>query len=105
MPGAASLLDDAASTTPEEFANAVEQFRLSASCGEDMTKRQRARRALRFYAAPDGMIGLSGLLPPMEGSELKNRLAATVDARWRADHPDRAATLGGHGGDTYGEEI
>jgi Domain of unknown function (DUF222) len=105
MPGAASLLDDAASTTPEEFANAVEQFRLSASCGEDMAKRQRARRALRFYAAPDGMIGLSGLLPPMEGTELKNRLAAIVDARWRADHPDRAATLGGHGGDTYEQRM
>ncbi len=37
MPGAASLLDDAASTSPEEFANAVEQFRLSASCGEVKT--------------------------------------------------------------------
>ena len=105
MPGAASLLDDAASTTPEEFANAVEQFRLSASCGEDMAKRQRARRALRFYAGSDGMIGLSGLLPPMEGTELKNRLAAIVDARWRADHPDRAAMLGGHGGDTYEQRM
>ena len=105
MPGAASLLDDAASTTPEEFANAVEQFRLSASCGEDMAKRQRARRALRFYAGSDGMIGLSGLLPPMEGTELKNRLAAIVDARWRADHPERATTLGGHGGDTYEQRM
>jgi Domain of unknown function (DUF222) len=105
MPGADSLLDDAASTTPEEFANAVEQFRLAASCGEDMAKRQRARRALRFYAGSDGMIGLSGLLPPMEGTELKNRLAAIVDARWRADHPERAATLGGHGGDTYEQRM
>jgi Domain of unknown function (DUF222) len=105
MPGADSLLDDAASTSPEEFANAVEQFRLSASCGEDMAKRQRARRALRFYAGTDGMIGLSGLLPPMEGTELKNRLAAIVDAKWRADHPERAKTLGGHGDDTYEQRM
>jgi hypothetical protein len=105
MPGADSLLDDAASTSPEEFANAVEKFRLSASCGEDMAKRQRARRALRFYAGTDGMIGLSGLLPPMEGTELKNRLAAIVDARWRADHPERAETLGGHGDDTYEQRM
>ncbi len=101
LPGAASLLDDAASTTPEDFATAVEQFRLAQSTGEDMAARQRARRCLRFYSGPDGMIGLTGLLPPMEGVELKNRLAAIVDAQWRVDHPDRAKTLGAHGGDTY----
>jgi hypothetical protein len=105
MPGASDLLDGAESTSPEEFANAVEQFRLSASCGDDMAKRQRARRALRFTSGPDGMIGLSGLLPPIEGTELKNRLAAVVDARWRADHPERASVLGGHGGDTHEQRM
>jgi Domain of unknown function (DUF222) len=105
MPGACELLDGAESASPEEFANAVEQFRLSASCGDDMAKRQRARRALRFTSGPDGMIGLSGLLPPIEGTELKNRLAAVVDARWRADHPERASVLGGHGGDTHEQRM
>jgi hypothetical protein len=105
MPGASELLDGAESASPEEFANAVEQFRLSASCGDDIAKRQRARRALRFTSGPDGMIGLSGLLPPIEGTELKNRLAAVVDARWRADHPERASVLGGHGGDTHEQRM
>ena len=105
MPGASELLDGAESASPEEFANAVEQFRLSASCGDDMAKRQRARRALRFTSGPDGMIGLSGLLPPIEGTELKNRLAAVVDARWRAEHPERASVLGGHGGDTHEQRM
>ena len=99
MPGAAELLDNAASSSPEEFTNMVEQFRLSASCGEDMAKRQRTRRALRFHSGPNGMIGLSGLLPPIEGTELKNRLAAIVDAQWRTEHPERARTLGAQGGD------
>ena len=102
MPGAESLLDDAASRSPEELTRDVEQFRLSAACGDDMAKRQRARRMLRFFAGPEGMIGINGLLPPVEGTELKNRLAAMVDAKWRADHPDRAKALGGHGGDTFG---
>jgi hypothetical protein len=105
MPGASSLLEDAESSSPEEFANKVEQFRLSASCGDDMAKRQRARRALRFYSGPDGMIGLTGLLPPIEGTELKNRLAAVVDARWRAEHPERASVLGGHGGDAHEQRM
>ena len=105
MPGASDLLDGAESSSPEEFANAVEQFRLSASCGDDMAKRQRAKRALRFTSGPDGMIGLSGLLPPIEGTELKSRLAAVVDARWRAAHPERASVLGGHGGDTHEQRM
>ena len=105
MPGAASLLDDAASKSPEELTRDVEEFRLASACGDDMAKRQRARRMLRFYAGPEGMIGINGLLPPVEGTELKNRLAAMVDAKWRADHPDRAKELGGHGGDTYEQRM
>jgi hypothetical protein len=105
MPGAASLLDDAASKSPEELTRDVEEFRLSSACGDDMAKRQRARRMLRFFAGPEGMIGINGLLPPVEGTELKNRLAAMVDAKWRADHPERAKELGGHGGDTYDQRM
>jgi hypothetical protein len=105
MPGAASLLDDAASKSPEELTRDVEEFRLSSACGDDMAKRQRARRMLRFFTGPEGMIGINGLLPPVEGTELKNRLAAMVDAKWRADHPDRAKELGGHGGDTYDQRM
>jgi hypothetical protein len=105
MPGAASLLDDAASKSPEELSRDVEEFRLSSACGDDMAKRQRARRMLRFFTGPEGMIGINGLLPPVEGTELKNRLAAMVDAKWRADHPDRAKELGGHGGDTYDQRM
>jgi hypothetical protein len=105
MPGAASLLDDAASKSPEELTRDVEEFRLASACGDDMAKRQRARRMLRFFAGPEGMIGINGLLPPVEGTELKNRLAAMVDAKWRADHPDRAKELGGHGGDTYDQRM
>ena len=83
MPGAASLLDDAASKSPEELTRDVEEFRLSSAHGNDMAKRQRARRYLRFFAGPEGTIGINGLLPPVEGTELKNRLAAIVDAQWR----------------------
>jgi hypothetical protein len=95
------LLDDAASKSPEELTRDVAEFRLSSAHGDDMAKRQRARRYLRFFAGPEGTLGINGLLPPVEGTELKNRLAAIVDAQWRKDHPDRAKTLGGHDGDTY----
>ncbi len=105
MPGAASLLDDAASKSPEDLTRDVEEFRLSAACGNDMAKHQRARRSIRFFAGPEGMIGINGLLPPVEGTELKNRLAAIVDAKWRSEHPNRAKVLGGHGGDTHDQRM
>ncbi len=105
MPGAASLLKNAASKSPEELTKDVEEFRLSSACGEDMAKRQRARRSLRFFAGPDGTIGINGLLPPIEGTELKNRLAAIVDAQWRKDHPNRARTLGGHNDETQDQRM
>jgi Domain of unknown function (DUF222) len=105
MPGAASLLDDAESKSPEELVRDVEEFRLSAACGDDMAKRQRARRSLRFFTGPEGMIGINGLLPPVEGTELRNRLAAIVDAKWRSEHPDRAKVLGGHGGDAHDQRM
>ena len=105
MPGAARLLDDAASKSPEDLTREVEEFRLSAACGNDMAKRQRARRSIRFFAGPEGMIGINGFLPPVEGTELKNRLAAIVDAKWRSEHPDRAKVLGGHGDDTHDQRM
>jgi hypothetical protein len=101
LPGAERLLDEAQSKSPEELTRDVEEFRLSFGCGEDMAKRQRARRYLRFFAGPEGMIGIKGLLPPVEGSQFKNRLAAMVNAQWRKDHPERARVCGGHEDDAY----
>ena len=51
------------------------------------------------------MIGLHGLLPAIEGATLKSMLAAIVDRHWRAEHPDRAPMLGGHGGDAHEQRM
>ena len=104
-PGAAALLDSASSKSPEDFARDVEQFRIDSEGSEDVAKRQRALRSLRFFAGPSGMVGLNGLLPPVEGTTLKNMVAALVDAQWRVRHPERAETLGGHGGDTHEQRM
>ncbi len=99
--GADQLLVNASSKSPEEFIREVEQFRISLESGEEITKRQRARRLLRFYRGPEGMVGITGLLTPLDGTELKNKLAALVHARWKTEHPHRAESLGSHRGDTY----
>ncbi len=103
--GAEQLLDRAAVQTPEEFRVTVEQFRLDGEHGDDVAKRQRAQRYLRFFDGPEGMVGFKGLLPPVEGKALKDSLAAMVDSKWRREHPDRAKTLGGHGGDGHEQRM
>jgi len=103
--GAEELLDVAAVQTPEEFRATVEQFRLAGEHGDDAAKRQLAQRYLRFFDGPDGTVGFKGLLPPVEGKALHDALAALVDAKWRGEHPERARTLGGHGGDSHEQRM
>ncbi len=105
LEGAEKLLEGAGSKSPEALVKEAEQFKLSSENGEDTAKRQWARRSFRVYAAADGMVGLSGLLPPLEGAEFRARLEAVRDAKWRAEHPDRADSLGGHGGDTAEQRL
>ncbi len=103
--GVADLLAFAQVQSPEDFRGTVEQFRLSSEHGDDVDKRQRAQRKLRFFNGPDGMVGLNGLLPPVEGMLLKKTLADLVDRKWRAEHPERAESLGGHGGDQLDQRM
>ena len=42
---------------------------------------------------------MRAVLSGVEGTELRNRLMQIADETWRAAHPERATTLGGHGGD------
>ena len=104
-PGVGALAQSSVGTSPEAFARTVEQFRLALEHGEQTAARQKALRRVRFFSGPEGMIGLSGLLPPSEGATLRSMLRALVDARWKAAHPDRAPHLGGHGGDEYEQRM
>lgn len=103
--GVGELAVSAVGTSPEDFVRAVEQFRLAGEHGEDTAQRQRALRRLRFFKGPEGMVGINGLLAPIDGATLQSVLTAILDARYRLEHPERAAVLGGHGGDTYEQRM
>ncbi len=100
LEGAEKLLEGAGQKSPEALAKEAEQFKLALENGEDTAKRQWAARSFRFFTGRDGMLGLTGFLPPVVGAEFRARVEAVRDAKWRLDHPERASTLGGHGGDT-----
>ena len=101
LPGVADLARSAIGTSPEAFGEQVQQFRLASEHGTDTAAQQHSLRRFRTYDGPEGMIGLSGLLPPEQGARLKATIAALVDARWKTEHPERARQLGGHGGDSH----
>ena len=105
LDGADALALTSIGTTPEAFRREVERFRLSHEHGDDAAARQRVMRRLRFFDGPEGTIGFSGLLPPHEGATLKAMLDAIVDARWKAEHPERARVIGGHGGDSREQRL
>jgi hypothetical protein len=99
-PEAAELIELAAVQSPEKFRRTVMRHRLKKDPA-DVRKRQRDARSLSFFDGEHGCVGIHGLLPPVDGEELKNVLTAIADAQWKKDHPDRAAVWGGHGGDSW----
>ena len=85
---------------PEDVRHEVEQVRLSHVGGTDAAARHQALRRLVISTGPEGIVAISGLLPPREGALLESLLRSVMDADWRSEHPERAGTLGGHGGDS-----
>ncbi len=102
---ASELLRDAQHQCPEDFRDTVRQYQLHQENGNDTAKRHNAQRFVRFNDGPDGMIKLNGLLPAVEGASFKASLAAMVDAKWLAEHPQRAKVEGGHGGDSHEQRM
>jgi hypothetical protein len=94
-PDAAELLPLAAGQTPEEFENTVKQFQLDRD-EAGVRERQRRARSIRYFDAEHGCFGIRGVFSPTEGAEIRGRLQQIADAAWRAAHPERADTLGGH---------
>ncbi len=81
----------------DEFRDTVQRFELDARGDEDTAAKQRKRRLLRFFDAELGMLGITGLLPPVQGARLRAELEAIADRAYRATHPERADQRGGHG--------
>ena len=94
---ATELLPLAVAQTPEEFALTARRY-LANKDGAGTRERQHADRCVRFFNTDNGVVGIRAILTAIEGAELKTRLQQITDAAWRAEHPERAETLGGHGG-------
>jgi Domain of unknown function (DUF222) len=92
---AQDLLDLAASESVDAFRKTVTKFQLD-NDPKSFRDRQKDQRLVSFFKADHGCTGVRIVLTPVEGEELRNRLHQIADATWRAEHPERAKTLGGH---------
>ena len=101
---AADLLALAAGQSPEDFAKTVQRVRIE-SDGPSWSEKQQAARSVKFFNDEYGCIGMRAVLPPVAGTVLKHQLQQIADDAWRAAHPERAATLGGHDAEPYDRRL
>lgn len=92
---ATELLALAPSLSPDDFAKTVDKYRIDRGAKGWRDRQQRAR-SVRFFKTDNGCVGMRVLIPTLEGEQVKAALNETCDAAWRAAHPERAETLGGH---------
>jgi hypothetical protein len=92
---AAELLALAPSQLPDDFGRAVVKY-LIARDAKGIRERQQRARSVKFFKADDGCVGIRVILPTLEGEQVKATLNDACDAAWRAAHPERAETIGGH---------
>ncbi len=92
---AADLLALAPSQSPDDFAKTVTQYLIDRD-SKGVRDRQQKARSVKFFKADNGCVGMRVILPPVEGEQVKAAINEVCDAEWRAAHPERAETLGGH---------
>lgn len=92
---AAEQLALATSQSPDEFDKTVDQYRIDRDADGWRDRQHRARSA-KFFKAENGCVGIRAVLPTLEGEQVKAAINEACDAAWRAAHPERADTLGGH---------
>ncbi len=95
---ATELLALAPSQSPEEFGKTVTKFRIERDA-DGWRARQRKARSVKFFKADNGCVGIRAILPAVEGEHVKAAINEQCDAAWRAAHPERAETFGGHDDD------
>ena len=81
------LLAQAAVLSPEQFCREAGRWaaKRQADDGEELYRRQRARRRLSFWDGEDGMVNLRGELDPVTGAKVRKRFLQEAERLRRQD--------------------
>ena len=85
--GDSELLAKAAALAPVQFGREAGRWAAQRQddSGEDLYRRQRARRRLSFWDGDDGMVHLRGELDPVAGAKVRKRFLQEAERLRRAD--------------------
>jgi hypothetical protein len=97
---AAELLGDADGKSADEFKKHVATHRVRHE-SKTVSEEQHNSRSVKFFTKPNGCIGATIILPPVEGTEFKTIITDLCDRAWKTKHPERAEVLGGHTDEPY----
>jgi hypothetical protein len=89
------LLEKASNTCADDYKKLVDQHRVRRE-SRTVAEEQHNSRSVKFFTKPNGCVGATIVLPPIEGTEFKTFVEVLCDQTWKAKHPERAATLGAH---------
>jgi hypothetical protein len=89
------LLEKASNTCADDYKKMVDQHRVGRE-SKSLSEEQHNSRSVKFFTKPNGCVGATIVLPPIEGTEFKTVIEDLCDQAWRTKHPERAATLGAH---------
>jgi Domain of unknown function (DUF222) len=92
---AASVLPDAEGMGADQFVTFVKKRNAKLNA-KSLTEEQEASRSVTFFETKNGCVGARIVLPPADGTELRETLNQLCDAHYRKDHPERATEVGGH---------
>jgi hypothetical protein len=91
----AELLNDADDTCVDDFRKRVDTLRVKRE-SKTVAVEQHNSRSVTFFTKPNGNIGITVVLPPVAGTEVRTTIEAICDQVWKTKHPERAKAAGGH---------
>ncbi len=89
------LLPNATGMCADDYKKLVDRHRVQRE-SKSLAEEQRNSRSVKFFTKPNGCVGATIVLPPIEGTEFKTTIEELCNQGWKAQHPERAESLGGH---------
>jgi hypothetical protein len=97
---AGEVLQEATGKCADDYKTLVDTHRVRRE-SKSVEEEQHNSRSVKFFTKPNGCVGMTIVLPPVEGNELKASVAEMCDRMWKDKHPNRADALGGHDDEPY----
>jgi hypothetical protein len=98
------LLSESINMCADDYKKSVDRHRVRRE-SKTLDEEQRNSRSVKFFTKPNGCVGATIVLPPVEGTQFKTVLQDLFDQAWRVKHPERAEVLSGHDDEPFDRRL